>query len=176
MPRFAIVDSEVLIAAHDGELLPAEILAEAFFYLRMGAYIPSITPTVGHELIDGVEHEADPAIVSVLSEINAQIGHGAIYYPTLNPMGAKSDSEGVINGHAGMAAEELFEKGLVHDKNIALIIAEAACIPAEIVIFSEDVANSLDNKAINKVLVIRDLSAVKITHPMGVIEMFSRKP
>ena len=91
-------------------------------------------------------------------------------------MSNRSDPISVINGHAGMAADELCDKQLVEEKNIALIIGEAACIPAEIVVLDADVVKKLDNKAINKVLVLRDLSPIKIADPVGIIRLFTRNP
>jgi hypothetical protein len=152
VPRFAIVDSQFLFDILDGDGMCEEVLFEA----RFRGYTPTITPTTGHELLDMATQDSSATARDALSLISVVPSHSNILFSDLaNP---------VHHGQASLAAQELIDKRLLAEDelNVGLILAEAACLQASVVIFDDDVSSRLDRKEINNVLAGRDLATLII--------------
>jgi hypothetical protein len=105
--------------------------------------------------------DKDPAAMTAASALYRPPDHGHVYAPALEP---------VLNGHAGFASEDLFQKRLVPNKNVGLIIAEASCLNAKFVTFPDDDFAELDSKKINRTLTERHLPTVMITSWSDVLQ------
>lgn len=168
MPKYAVVDSQFLFDIQDGDSVAEEVL----FQIRVRGFVPSITPTTGHELIDmSVQDKSSEAMVA-LESVTVYPDHSGIFYPTLDADSREHSTIRVRNGHAMYAAEELIQKGILpeEEKNLALIIAESACIPARYVILDSYTFKKIDPKAINKVLSERDLATIIIIDRLGFLK------
>jgi hypothetical protein len=139
---------------------------EIMYFTRLRGYVPAITPTIGHALVDMAGQDQNRAAMATL--FNLERGAYGIQFPTLDPIARDSSQIRVNTGIAGFAADEIVQElNLVDaDKTTALVIAEASVMKAQFVVLEDTELTNIDQRRVNSVLSKRSLVTLKISGRM----------